>query len=342
MNGHAADLDIAAIARWMEGAVPGFRGPLMAKKFEGGQSNPTFRLDTPGRSYVLRRKPPGVLLKSAHAVEREFRVQRALAGTAVPVAEMLALCEDESVTGSTFFVMAYVPGRSFDDPSLPDLAPPERRAIYDTMNATLAAIHGVDIAAVGLSDYGKAGNYFRRQIDRWSAQYRASETETIPAMEELMVWLDANVPPDDGRVTLVHGDFRMDNLLFDEASPRCVAVLDWELSTLGHPFADLAGILMQWRMPVGREERGLAGLDRAAWGLPSDEAFIADYCRRTGIAPIEDFSFYVAFCFFRMAAIMQGVRKRGLDGIASNPERSLTMGALAPLYAALGIDAIAA
>ncbi|MCF3933078.1 phosphotransferase family protein [Acuticoccus sp. M5D2P5] len=335
-----ADLDLGAMDAWLRRNVAGYRGPLSAQKFAGGQSNPTFRLDTPERSYVLRRKPPGILLKSAHAVDREFRVQRALHETAVPVPEMLAFCEDEGVIGSVFYVMEHIAGRSFDDPRLPDCTPAERARIYDDMNRTLAAIHTVDIDRVGLSDFGRAGNYFRRQIDRWTAQYRASETETIPEMETLIVWLDAHVPPDDGRRTLVHGDFRIDNLLFDMREPRCVAVLDWELSTIGYPFADLAAMIMQWHMPVGVEERGLAGADRAALGLPSDGDFLSCYCERTGLPEIANFPFYLAFCFFRMAAILQGVRKRGLDGNASNPARAATMGALAPVFAQHGVAEI--
>ncbi len=339
MNTDATALDLAAVAAWMETAVPGFAGPIRAHKFDVGQSNPTFRLDTPARSYVLRRKPPGQLLKSAHAVEREFRVQKALAGSDVPVAGMIALCEDPGVIGSTFYVMDYVPGRNFRDPRLPELDRGARGAIFDEMNRVLAAIHSVDLAAAGLSDYGRPGNYYRRQIDRWTGQYRASETETIPAMEELIAWVADAAPEDDGRATLVHGDYRIDNMLFAPDRPVCAAVLDWELSTIGHPFADLAALVMQWRMPPGPDGRGLAGVDRRALGLPSDEEFIASYCERMNLPGIDRFGFYLAFCFFRMAAILQGVRKRGLDGNASNPERAAQMGAYVPLFAAEGLKA---
>ncbi len=335
----AAQLDLAVVEAWLSTHMPDFRGPLSARKFEGGQSNPTFRLDTAGASYVLRRKPPGTLLKSAHAVEREFRVQKALAGTDVPVAGMHALCEDDDVIGSAFYVMEHVEGRNFLDPRLPDLPATERAAIYDEMNCVLAAIHTVDLEAAGLADYGPPGDYYRRQIDRWTKQYRASETETIEAMDALVAWLDAHVPPDDGRRTLVHGDYRIDNMLFAPDRPACVAVLDWELSTLGHPWADLAALVMQWRMPTGSEGRGLAGVDRAALGLPSDEDFIAQYCARTGIDGIPRFGFYLAFCFFRMAAILQGVKKRALDGNASSPERALRMGAYVPHFAQGGLEA---
>jgi aminoglycoside phosphotransferase (APT) family kinase protein len=339
MSNASAQLDTTAVAAWLEKHLPGFRGPVTAEKFPGGQSNPTFRLTTPGGSYVLRRKPPGTLLKSAHAVDREFRVQKALADTDVPVARMHVLCEDDDVIGSAFYIMEDVRGRNLDDPRLDSVEFDMRGLIFDEMNRVLAAIHNVDIDAVGLSDYGAAGNYYRRQIDRWSKQYRASETEHIPQMEDLIAWLDANAPEDDGRCTLVHGDYRIDNMLFAPDGPQCLAVLDWELSTIGHPFADLAAVIMQWRRPAGPEGRGLAGVDRAAQGLPTDEAFIEAYCRRTGVEKIDRFGFYLAFCFFRMAGILQGVKKRALDGNASNPERGLKMGAFVPQFAAQGLEA---
>ncbi|SMX44246.1 phosphotransferase family protein [Actibacterium lipolyticum] len=337
MSNDVEQLDLKAASRWMSENVEGFEGPVTAEKFAVGQSNPTFRLTGPRQSYVLRRKPPGILLKSAHAVEREYRVQKALAGSGVPVPKMYALCEDDSVIGSAFYVMEDVKGRNINDPSMPDLAKDQRGAIIDEMGRVLAAIHDVDIEAVGLSDYGPTGNYYRRQIDRWSKQYRASETETITAMEELMSWLDANIPPDDGQRRLVHGDYRIDNMLFATDGPSCKAVLDWELSTIGHPYADLAGVIMQWQMPVGADGRGLAGIDRNAQGLPSDDDFVATYCARRGLDGIEGFGFYVAFCFFRMAAILQGVKKRALDGNASNPERALKVGAYVPSFAKGGL-----
>ena len=339
MSNASAQLDTDAVAAWLEKNLPGFRGPVTAEKFPGGQSNPTFRLTTPGGSYVLRRKPPGTLLKSAHAVDREFRVQKALADTDVPVAKMHVLCEDDEIIGSAFYVMEDVRGRNLDDPRLDGVPLDMRGRIFDEMNRVLAAIHMVDIDAVGLSDYGAAGNYYRRQIDRWSKQYRASETEHIPQMEELMAWLDANAPEDDGKQSLVHGDYRIDNMLFSPNGPQCLAVLDWELSTIGHPFADLAAVIMQWRRPPGPEGRGLAGIDRKAQGLPNDEEFIEAYCRRTGVARIDRFGFYLAFCFFRMAGILQGVKKRALDGNASNPKRGLMMGAYVPQFAAQGLEA---
>ncbi|TYC79837.1 phosphotransferase family protein [Stappia sp. BW2] len=334
-----ADLDLTALSKWLEGTLPGFRGPLTAEKFNRGQSNPTFRMSAASGEYVLRRKPPGVLLKSAHAVDREFRVQKALAGSEVPVAHMHVLCEDEGVIGSAFYVMDLVRGRNFDDPRLPDLDPQTRRGIYTEMNRVLAAIHGIDLEARNLTDFGPSGNYYRRQIDRWTKQYRASETGPIPAMDELIAWLDANVPEDDGRRTLVHGDYRIDNMLFAEDGPACVAVLDWELSTIGHPFADLAALIMQWQRPPGTEGRGLAGVDRKPLGIPQDQEFIDAYCARMGLTGIPEFGFYLAFAFFRMGAILQGVKKRALDGNASNPELGLKLGASVPDYAAGGLKA---
>ncbi|MGS4986437.1 phosphotransferase family protein [Roseibium sp. RP-7] len=333
------DLDLTALGSWLEGALPGFKGPLKAEKFNRGQSNPTFRLSAASGDYVLRRKPPGVLLKSAHAVEREFRVQKALAGSDVPVARVHVLCEDDSVIGSAFYVMDLVRGRNFDEPRLPDLDPQTRRGIFDELNRVLAAIHGIDLEARELADYGPGGNYYRRQIDRWTKQYRASETGPIPAMDELIAWLDANVPEDDGRRTLVHGDYRIDNLLFAVDGPACVAVLDWELSTIGHPFADLAALIMQWQHPPGTEGRGLAGVDRKSLGIPEDQDFIDAYCARMGLTGIPGFGFYLAFAFFRMGAILQGVKKRALDGNASNPELGLKLGESVPHYAAGGLKA---
>ena len=319
--------DMRALDAWAAAHVEGYAGPSKAIKFPTGQSNPTYRIETPGASYVLRRKPPGKLLKSAHMVEREFRVLRALEGAGFPAPRALALCEDESVAGSVFYLMAHVEGRIFWNPALPGSTREERAGIYDAMNRGLAQLHAIDVAKVGLSDFGKPGNYFARQTQRWSEQYRLSETETIPEMNRLIDWLVANMPPDDGRVSLVHGDYRIDNMIFAHRSPKLLAVLDWELSTLGHPFADLAYQCMHWRLPGDDEFRGLGGVDRAALGLPSDEAYVADYCRRTGIDGVAHWPFLVAFSFFRYAAIAQGVYKRALDGNASNPERGIKLGA---------------
>ena len=332
-------LDVAAATRWIEAHAPGVRGPFSVRKFAGGQSNPTFLLHGPEGAVVLRRKPPGRLLKSAHAVEREHRVQAALAGTGVPVPRMIGLCEDESVIGSVFYVMEHVSGRCFDDPRLPGVTNAARSAIMAESARVLAAIHRVDLEATGLADFGRPGDYFARQLDRWTRQYRAAETEPIPAMDALIGWLERNAPGDDGRRALVHGDYRIDNLLFAADGAECRAVLDWELSTLGHPFADLAAVLMQWRLPTGPTTRGLAGEDRAGLGLPSDAAYLQSYARAAGLAGPPDLAVWLPFAFFRMAAILQGVRRRALDGNASDPERGLRLGAEAPRFAGLGLEA---
>ncbi len=340
MSADTQTLDEAAVSSYLKDHLPGFEGPLEVSKFQTGQSNPTFLLKTPAHNYVLRRKPPGVLLKSAHAVDREYRVQKALAGTDVPVSKMHLLCEDDAVIGSMFYIMDHVPGRNFNEPAMPDLTKADRAGVIDDMNRVLAALHEVDIDAVGLSDYGPPGNYFERQVARWSKQYRASETQSNPAMDALMVELVEAQPADDGQRTLVHGDYRLDNMIFDAVTTDCRAVLDWELSTIGHPFADLAAVIMQWQLPAGTEGRGMGGLDRAALGLPSDEEFIAKYCERRGLSGIDNFGYYLGFCFFRMAGIIQGVLKRGLDGNASNPERALKLGEFVPVFAQHGLDAL--
>jgi aminoglycoside phosphotransferase (APT) family kinase protein len=329
--------DTSAFDAWAVSHIAGFKGPSKAIKYPTGQSNPTYRIETPGRAYVLRCKPRGKLLKSAHMVEREFRVLRALHGAGFPAPEALALCEDESVAGSVFYLMAHVEGRIFWDPGMAESNPAERAAVYDTMNATLAALHSIDIAAAGLSDYGKPGNYFARQTQRWSEQYRASETTEVAEMNRLIDWLAANMPADDGRVALVHGDYRIDNMIFAPEAPRVLAVLDWELSTLGHPFADLAYQCMQWRLPNAGDFRGLEGLDRKALGLPTEAEYVASYCRRRGLDSVPHWPFLIAFSFFRVAAIVQGVYKRALDGNASNPQRGIKMGAAVPLMAKLAM-----
>lgn len=331
--------ELDAATDWMTANVAGFHGPAEAIKFDVGQSNPTYRIATPDQSYVLRRKPPGVLLKSAHAVEREFRVQKALFNSAVPVPEMFALCEDDAVIGSAFYVMQDVAGRNLDDPSLPDLSTSDRSAIFNEMNRVLAAIHDVDLTATGLLEYGPDGNYYERQYGRWSKQYHASETGVVAPMDALMEWLSAHLPDDDGQRSLVHGDYRIDNMLFAKDSAACVAVLDWELSTIGHPYADLAGVIMQWQLPPGQEGRGLAGVDRKSAGLPTDAEFVQAYCQRRGLPEVENFGFYVAFSFFRMAAILQGVKKRALDGNASNPDKAMRLGSFVPHFAQLGLKA---
>ncbi len=340
MNSTTQDIDLQSVSAYLSAHLDGFEGPVKATKFATGQSNPTFLLNTPRKNYVLRRKPPGVLLKSAHAVDREFRVQKALADSNVPVPEMYLLCEDESIIGSTFYVMQHLDGRNFATPTMDGESNETRTAVIDEMNRVLAELHMVDIDAVGLSDYGPPGNYYDRQISRWSKQYKASETESVDTMDRLMVGLADAIPKEDGQRTLVHGDYRIDNMIFEKSGTRCLGVLDWELSTIGHPYADLAAVIMQWQMPPGSEGRGLAGIDRAALGLPSDEAFVQRYCERRGLEPIERFGFYLSFNFFRMAAIIQGVYKRALDGNASNPERARALGQYVPVFAQRGLDAL--
>jgi len=308
--------DEARLAAWLEANVEGFRGPLLVEQFRGGQSNPTYRLAAGGKRYVLRRKPPGKLLPSAHAVDREYRIITALKGTDVPVARSYALCTDESVIGTAFYIMDYVEGRIFWDSTLPGMAPAERAAIYDEMNRVIAALHQVDYQAIGLGDYGKPGNYFTRQIDRWSRQYRASETEKIEAMDRLMEWLPAHVPVDD-ETAIVHGDFRIDNTIFHPTEPRILAVLDWELSTLGNPVGDFAYHMMIWRLQPD-VYRGLAGIDIAALGIPSEQEYRAAYCRRTGRGDILNWDFYMAYNMFRISAILQGIMDRVREGNAAN------------------------
>ncbi len=301
--------------------VDGFAGPLTVEQFKGGQSNPTFKLTTPSRAYVMRAKPgpAAKLLQSAHAIEREYRVMDALAATDVPVAKMHALCEDESVIGRAFYVMDFVDGRVLWEQSLPGMTPEERHAIYAEMNRVIAALHTVDHRAIGLDDFGKPGNYFARQIGRWSKQYKASETEKIDAMDRLIDWLPEHIPEDDGSTSIVHGDYRLDNLIFHPTEPRILAILDWELSTIGHPLADFSYHLMSWHIsPSGF--RGIAGLDLAALGIPSQDEYIATYCRATGRSGIANVDFYLAYNMFRIAGILQGIMKRVVDGTAASAQ----------------------
>ena len=308
--------DVAALERYMRGHVAGFAGPLTVRQFLGGQSNPTYYLRA-DREYVLRRKPPGKLLPSAHAVDREYRVISALAGTGVPVPRTYALCEDPDVIGTSFYIMEYVRGRVLTDPRLPGVPPAERAQIYDAMNEVLARLHLVDWKAVGLADFGRPGNYVARQIHRWTTQYRASETETIPSMERLIAWLPEHIPADD-TTTLVHGDYRLGNMIIHPTEPRVVAVLDWELATLGHPLGDLAYNCMPYHLSADSME-GFEGGDLTALGIPTEEAYLAAYCRRTGRAGIEDWNFYVGFAMFRLAAIAQGIMGRVIAGTANDP-----------------------
>lgn len=320
----ANTIDTVKLAQYLESKVKGFHGLLATEKFAGGQSNPTFLLTAQSGKYVLRRKPPGQLLASAHAVDREFKVIKSLAATKVPVPRALHLCEDDSVIGSIFYVMSYENGHIFWDPALPELQNKQRSEIYCEMINKLAVMHNIDVKAVGLGDYGKPGNYYERQIGRWSKQYRAAETETIDEMEKLLSWLPANLPVDDGQISLIHGDYRLDNVIFSLDKSKIIAVLDWELSTLGHPLADLAYYCMCLRLPRHGPINGLIGIDRHTQGIPSELQIINQYCELRGIEGIDNWNFYLAFSFFRLASICQGVFKRAVDGNASNEKAMAT------------------
>lgn len=300
--------DEARLAAWMAANVDGYQGPLRVQQFQGGASNPTFLLSAgDGHLYVLRKKPPGQLLSSAHQVDREYRVMKALAGH-IPVPVMRALCEDPEVIGATFYVMDYLEGRIFRDATLPGLEPAERAAIYEDLNATLAKLHGVDFAAAGLGDYGRPGNYFERQVARWTRQYRDAQTEEIPAMDALIAELPGRIPADQS-VTIAHGDYRLENVMYHPTEPRIIAVLDWELSTIGHPLADIAYNSFIWRSH-SPGWGSLDGVDFATSGIPTEDAYVAAYCRRTGRDSIADWPFYMAFGIFRLASISQGVYRR--------------------------------
>ena len=331
--------DTAALSAWLQQNLEGFEGPLSVEMFKGGQSNPTYKLITPRQSYVMRAKPGPVakLLPSAHAIEREFAVMSGLQGTDVPVPRMYALCEDESIIGRAFYIMECMQGRVLWDQSLPGMQPSERAAIYDETNRVISALHSVKFAQQGLANYGKPGNYFERQIGRWSKQYQASITQPIPEMDQLMAWLPAHMPAsarDESRVSIVHGDFRLDNLMFHPTEPRVVAVLDWELSTLGHPLADFSYHCMAWHIPPGHF-RGIGGLDLAALGIPSEQEYIRKYCERTGLATpgelASDWNFYLAYNLFRLAAILQGIAKRVEAGTASSAQAKASGDGARPL-----------
>ena len=328
----------AELNAWMEAHVEGFRGPLTLTRLKGGQSNPTWRVEAASGRYVLRQKPVGKVLPSAHQVDREYRVMKALGQTDVPVPRMLALCEDEGVMGSMFFVMEHLEGRTLWDPRLPDMTPDQRAAIFDAMNDAIAKISMVDPLAVGLGDYGRQGGYVERQVSRWTKQYRASETGSIPAMDALIDWLPQNLPIAPEEVRIAHGDFRLDNLMFHPTEPRVLGVLDWELSTLGDPFADFAYNVMVWRIVPG-VFRGLGGVDLTGTGIPTEDAYIDAWCRRTGRARPENFDFYVILSLFRIAAIVQGIAKRAQDGTANDP-RAAEMGRMAGPLAEIAWDMV--
>ena len=320
--------DVSALESWLLANMPGFEGPLSVEMFKGGQSNPTYKLITPKCAYVMRAKPGPVakLLPSAHAIEREFAVMKGLSGTAVPVAQMHVLCEDEAIIGRAFYVMEFVAGRVLWDQSLPSMTNAQRGEIYDEMNRVIAALHSVKFAEQGLASYGKPGSYIERQIGRWSKQYAASQTQVIPEMDRLIAWLPANIPSsakDESLVSIVHGDYRLDNLMFHPTEPKVLAVLDWELSTLGHPLADFSYHCMAWHIKPG-SFRGIGSLDHQALGIPDEAEYIKRYCQRTGFTTPEklalDWNFYMAYNLFRIAAILQGIAKRVVDGTASSEQ----------------------
>lgn len=337
-------IDGEALSAWLSSNLSDFKGPLRIEQFKGGQSNPTYKLITPSRSYVMRAKPgPAVkLLPSAHAIEREFKVMGALAESMVPVPQMLALCEDEAIISRAFFVMEFMEGRVLWDPALPGMTPSARGAVFEEMNRVMAALHRIGPAALGLASYGKPGNYFERQIARWSKQYRASITTPIEAMDRLIDWLPNHMPDsalDETEVAIVHGDFRIDNLMFHPQEPRVIAVLDWELSTLGHPLADFSYHCMSWHIKTTSAARGLAGLDLQALGIPSELDYVRRYCERSGRSDVDsllrDWNFYLAYNLFRIAAILQGIAKRVQEGTASSAQAREAAAGAAPL-AALG------
>jgi aminoglycoside phosphotransferase (APT) family kinase protein len=327
----AARFDEGRLSRWLATHIEGFAGPLTVRQFRGGQSNPTYLLEARSGRYVLRRKPPGRLLKSAHAVDREFRIISALYEAGFPVPKPYALCEDPDVVGTMFFVMEFVAGRIFWELDMPGVDPGERSLIYDDVNRTIARLHAFDYEALGLADYGKPGNYFARQISRWTKQYRASETRQIEAMDALIRWLPENIP-EDRSSSIVHGDFRLDNLVIDAHEPRVIAVLDWELSTIGHPLADFTYHLLPWQMPeIGIGSIGLLGKDLDALGIPSADEYCRRYCERTGRDGIPDRDFYTAFNLFRLAGILQGIAGRVRDGTASSAHARQAEASVAPL-----------
>lgn len=332
-------IDESSLASWLQAHVAGFEGPLTLEMFKGGQSNPTYKIITPSKSYVMRAKPgpASKLLPSAHAIEREYAVMKGLYGTDVPVPEMLALCEDESVIGRAFFIMTFMQGRILWDQALPGMSHQERGAIYDEMNRVQAALHSVKHGERGLANYGKPGNYFERQIGRWSKQYVASMTQPIEAMDKLMAWLPANMPStakDESLVSIVHGDYRLDNMMFHPTDNRVIALLDWELSTLGHPLADFSYHCMAWHIPPG-SFRGIGGLDHKALGIPPEDEYIARYCARTGyLTPAQmkqDWNFYIAYNLFRLASILQGIAKRVEMGTASSAQAVSSAAGARPL-----------
>ncbi|MGB0865346.1 MAG: phosphotransferase [Granulosicoccaceae bacterium] len=333
-------LPLEELSRYLAGHLPDLGEVIAAEKFDGGQSNPSYRLRCSQGQVVLRSQPPGNLLKSAHQVDREFRVMRALKNTDVPVPQTYHLAEPDNPLGRQFFVMEYLEGRVLWQPTLDTLDREQRRAIYAELCRVLACIHSVDVTAAGLADYGRPGNYFERQVGVWSRNYRASVDTPDAGVERLIAWLEQHMPADDGKVSLVHGDYRLDNVMFQTDQPTAIGVLDWELSTLGHPLADLAYQCMQWRLPADGGMRGLGGIDRTELGIPSEQEYLANYCQQRGIDSPEHWSFYIAFSFFRLAAILQGVYRRYQLGNASNPDTAVKYGQTVPVLVELALTEI--
>jgi aminoglycoside phosphotransferase (APT) family kinase protein len=335
----SSDFNLDSLQKHLDKNLEGFGQILECKKFGDGQSNPTYLLSSSDRKSVLRKKPVGQLLKSAHAVEREYQVMTALSETSIPVPKTRLLCEDETVIGTAFFIMEYIEGRIFWNPALPDIDTVQRQGIFKQMAKLLSDLHKVDVQKVGLSSFGKPGNYYARQLDRWVRQYHMSETGKISAMDKLIGWLQKNLVEDDQRSCLVHGDFRLDNMIFDFKHPRIIALLDWELSTLGHPYADLAYQCMQLRMPDNKLLPGLGSCNRKQLGIPSEEEYVDLYCQFSGISSIPHWDFYIAFSFFRFAAILQGVKKRAIDGNASS-NRAYELGELVDPMAQMALESV--
>jgi len=332
-------LNLDSLSAYLRQHLPDLTGEITAEKFAGGQSNPTFLISAGAQKLVLRRKPPGKLLKSAHAVDREFRVISALSQTDVPVAKPVLLCEDDDVIGSMFFIMSYEDGDIFWDPALPEVTKPVRSEMYSAMTRTLAALHSVDVAEVGMQDFGKPGNYYQRQFSLWEKQYRAAETDTNDHVEQLIQWLGSNLPQDDEQTSLIHGDYRLDNLIFYRGQPKVRAVLDWELSTLGHPIADFAYYCMSMRLPHGAVVGGLRGVDLDALGIPSEQRIIDEYCAIRGLSGVGNWDFAISLSFFRLASIAQGVYARALAGNASN-KNAMKLGAHVDPVAKLALDGL--
>ena len=339
MNNDIHNLDLQTLSKYLEHKLPHSNIIKTSKKFSTGQSNPTYLLETNEHKYVLRKQPPGKLLPSAHAVDREYRIMKALNNSEVPVPKMIHLCEDSSIIGTKFYLMEFIEGRIFWDPTLPEVNQEQRKEIYEETNRVLAALHQVDIKTSNLEDFGKTGNYFERQVNRWIRQYRAAETAEYTHVESLIVWLENNMPEDDGMVSVVHGDYRLYNMIFDQSHSKILAVLDWELSTLGHPFADLAYQCMNWYVPKVGITPGLADIDVSSLGIPTEKEYIENYCQKMNIDSIDNWSFYLAFGFFRLAGIAQGVYKRSLQGNAS-ADNAKEIGAVVPILGKIAMSII--